>query len=191
MPLQRHLAQRPAQRLSPRGAKIAAIILAVLVAFVDFAVPTSLQLSISLFYGVVIALCAWTGSRTFLWSTTVAVTVCLLSAGLIHSIARHQPDLMLTMFNRSLRATLLVAIARIVHGWMTDMKLLEAQRTRFRNLTEVIPHLIVSAGVRQPQFRRFCSWRVRRIRIESTFWAHYHSDAGEEGTPAQVEARLG
>jgi len=134
MPLQHLLAQRPTHRLSPRSAKIAAISLAVVVALMDFAVPTSLQLSISLFYGVIIALCAWTTSRKFLWCTTAAVTVCLFGAGLLHSVARHPPDVMLTLFNRSLRATLLVVIARIVDGWMIDMKSLDAQRTLTRRL---------------------------------------------------------
>jgi len=100
----------------------------------DFAVPTSLQLSISLFYGVVIALCAWTTSRKFLSCTTAAVTVSLFGAGLLHSISRHPPDVMLTLFNRSLRATLLLVIARIVDRWMIDMKSLDAQRALTRRL---------------------------------------------------------
>ena len=174
MPLQRLLAPQPTTRLSPQKTKIAASSLVVVVGLLDFAIPTSLQLSISLFYGVVIALCAWTASRKFLWSMTAVILACLYGAGFVHALARNPPDVMLTLFNRSVRGALLILIACIVRGWMTDMTSLDAQRTLTRRLLKALD---------------FAQFIIRKVDGEILYWSR--GVTGHNGYPlhSQIDPR--
>ena len=110
-------------QISPAQAKVLVCVLGVLVSFLDFSVPG--DVNIAIFYCLAIALCVWTRSLVWLWSSTFLFVVFTFAGfGLAPSpVQAHASWVHWT--NRAMTASALVLVAISVHLRTRMVELLE------------------------------------------------------------------
>lgn len=138
MPLKTYIEQRSPRIFSPKTARTLAVSIAVSVAILDWVIPA--VYNVSIFYGLAIALCAWSGSRKFLWSITAAIAACLYLVLLILLIAGHpvSRELVPMLVTKSFRTLSLFLIAGLVQRWMNELVSSETERGVAKRLLQAL-----------------------------------------------------
>ena len=109
-------------RVKPIHAKALVCALGLLVFVIDIAVPADLDIAI--FYCFVIAICVWTRSAKFLWTTTAIFTAATIP-GLLFSPPPVQPPSWVDWANRLFGISALLLVAVVVHFRIRALQLLE------------------------------------------------------------------
>ena len=111
-------------RLQPNQAKALVCVLGVLVFVFDVVTPADVDISI--FYGFVIVLCAWTRSLAFLWGTTIVFAAAILPALLLApQPATGRPLHWVLWANRLFAMAALALVAGLLHFRIRDFRVLE------------------------------------------------------------------
>ena len=111
-------------RLQPNQAKALVCVLGVLVFVLDVATPADVDISI--FYGFVIVLCAWTRSLAFLWGTTIVFAAAILAALLLApQPVTGRPLHWVLWANRLFAMAALALVAGLLHFRIRDFRVLE------------------------------------------------------------------
>lgn len=108
--------------IKPRHAKALVCALGVLVFVIDISVPADLDVAI--FYCFVIALCLWTRSLVFLWTSTAIFTAATVP-GLLFSPPPVQSPSWVDWANRLFGISALLLVAVVVHLRIRSYQLLE------------------------------------------------------------------
>lgn len=109
-------------RVKPIHAKALVCALGLLVFVIDIAVPADLDVAI--FYCFVIAICVWTRSAKFLWTTTAIFTAATIP-GLLFSPPPVQPPSWVDWANRLFGIGALLLVAVVVHFRIRALQLLD------------------------------------------------------------------
>ena len=154
MPLSTVLRHHPASRpISTKTAKLIVCLVGVMVAALDFVTPA--EYDVGVFYGLGIAICAWSDSRKVLWTAT-SLFIGLIFVGAAVGAAPHTPWTIVWV-NRSLTAVALLVIAALVHQWMGNLTAVEGHQ----NLTKRLLQTLDLAQV-----------IVRKLDGTILFWSH-------------------
>jgi hypothetical protein len=110
--------------LQPNQAKALVCVLGVLVFVFDVVTPADVDISI--FYGFVIVLCAWTRSLAFLWGTTIVFGAAILPSLLLAPQPVTARSLASVLWvNRLLAMAALALVAGLLHVRIRDFRQLE------------------------------------------------------------------
>ena len=113
------------QRIPPKTARLVVVVVGTLVAALDLVTPAHFQINV--LYGLVIATCAWSASRRFLWTVTIVVAVVAILATLQRAPAT--VDWSTLRINLALATFRLLVIAFLVAQWMKEIGAVEVERS--------------------------------------------------------------
>ncbi len=117
----------PRRGLSPQGATILTLALAVAVLLGDALMPADIVLPI--IYGVPLVVCAWVRSFRFLWGLAVLLASLTLVLYLLGPRASTAAVESTALLNRGLAALETLCVAVVIHLWLLSEKTLDGQRS--------------------------------------------------------------
>lgn len=141
------------QRIPPKTARLVVVVVGTLVAALDLVTPAHFQINV--LYGLVIATCAWSASRRFLWTVTIVVAVVAILATLQRAPAT--VDWSTLRINLALATFRLLVIAFLVAQWMKEIGAVEVERS----LSSRLIHTLDLAQV-----------IIRKLDGTVLFWSH-------------------
>jgi PAS domain S-box-containing protein len=175
MPLSTPLPRASQPWLTAATVRLIVVVIAIVVLVADLVTPA--EYDVSLFYGVAIALCAWSGSRRGLWIVTALVTIFVFLGACVG--APPHTNWTVVWVDRSLTAFSLLLIAAVVQAWMTNMSAVESQRLLTKHLLETVDLAQIV---------------VRTIDGTILFWSHgaelLYGWSAEEATGKSVQELL-